>query len=427
MPEVQLPTEPLAVGQTPPPTLASADAQPGGDWATVSAAEERKFLEGLSEAYKADIPDPSAIPGVRQTAPAAAPASKPAAAAAPSVPRLTRPGTAPVAATAAPAAATSSPDAEADEAELAAPIPEFKGARAEQWKAVHTQKQEYLRRAVAAEDALKTFRTTAAEPYKQQLSALQAERDKYEAELARVALERSPKFQAEFQSQLSSITGKVSTLLPIDKQEAVSKLLAAPASDNRTSQLEKIMESLSPIKQRAFADAVVAYDAKVQERSDRISQSIQNWESDQQRAAAEREAKLAEARSIYGREHENMLKAFSIEGNQEHNTRVEQALAKARQSFEQDLPMSELAQITLKASLHPVITELAYKLSDRVGELEAEIARLRGSEPGVGSSAVEGGDRTVSADETAAEIAKYGSTGAALAADMARLGITLGT
>lgn len=422
--EIQLPPEPLSVAppQT-PVTLASPDAQPGGDWATLSAAEERKFLEGLEAAHQADIPAIGRALQPGQPAPAA-PAPTPAAKPTSTTPRLTRPGTAPATAT---PAAPPSPAAAEDEAELAAPIPEFKGAKAAQWESVHAQKREYLRRAVAAEDALKTFRTTAAEPYKQQLSTLQAERDKYEAELARVALERSPKFQAEFQNQLSSITGKVSTLLPIDKQDTVAKLLAAPASDDRTTKLERVMESLSPIKQRAFADAVVAYDAKVQERSDRISQSIANWESDQQRAVAEREAKLGEARSIYGREHENMLKAFSIEGNQEHNARVENALAQARKNFEQDLPMSELAQITLKASLHPVITELAYKLSDRVGELEAEIARLRGSEPGVGSAAPESGERMAGPDEAAADIQKYGSAGAAMAADMARLGITLGT
>lgn len=423
MPEIITPPPTLTTTPASPapvlPSATSADAHPGANWDQVADADQRGFLEGLSEAFKADAPDPAALPH-RPTPPTPTPPAR-STTPPPTTPRLTRPTTStPPPAPSTPTSPTPPPD---DVAELTQPIPEFKGAKAEQWKQVHEKARGYLQRAVAAEDALKNLRTAAAEPYQKQISTLQAERQKFESELNRVALERSPTFQAEINSKLQSVTGKVTTLLPLDKADGVVKLLSSPPSDQRTAQLEKVMEGLSPLKQRAFADAVVAYDGVVQERSDRIAASLANWEADQAKAAHERTVKLEEARGIFAREQAEMARAFAVEGNDEHNTRVTAALAEARKNFESDLPMPRLAQMTMRDALHPVLTELAYKLSDRVAELETELSRLRGAEPGVGPG---GGDQNTPAGDVEADIGKYGSVGAAIAADLARQGIPLG-
>ena len=131
-------------------------------------------------------------------------------------------------------------------------------------------------------------------------------------------------------------------------EDVENALVASTGADQRTAQLEKVMEGLSPLKQRAFADAVVAYDGVVQERSDRIAASLANWEADQAKAAHERTVKLEEARGIFAREQAEMARAFAVEGNDEHNTRVTAALAEARRNFESDLPMPRLAQMTMR-------------------------------------------------------------------------------
>ena len=319
------------------------------------------------------------------------------------------------------------PDAPAPtpEDELTAPIPEFKGQKSEDWKKLHEKARGHLQRAVAAEEALKRFREEAAKPYLSKIKELEESYEKADLELRRVAAERSPRLQKEFQARFDSIASQVSSLTPVDVREKVAALLSSPPSDARTSALEKVMESLSPLKQRAFADLVVRYDQVGEEKTAKIQESVANWEKDRTAQARALEARKAEIEQAFKTTSDGFVKRFTVEGADDFNRSVSDAVAAAqRDMFEEDVTPSRHSEIVIQSRLLPVISNLAVRQSEEIAALREELDRLKGASPSLGASGAPPDD--AAAPNPYDEVKKFGTAGAAMAARAIREGVVFG-
>lgn len=304
-------------------------------------------------------------------------------------------------------------------------IPEYKrGTTAEQWKAVHEEKASALRRAVAAEDALNRVKEESAKPYVAKLTEAQQQIDKLQGELERVAIERSPKFQAEFKQREEGLIGKLRGIVPSAEFDKVKGLMTAEPSDGRIGQLEEVMNNLSPLRQRQFADLISQHEQLVEERQNKIQSSVANWQKDQEMAVRDREGKLTEARQTFETVEKQYRDKYGATGDNDWDGQIESALAGARNDFEADLPMARLSEITVQARMAPVYANLAVKLADEIAELEGKVAKLRGAgpDPGSDTGAGEDGDGD---DDVGKLIERHGSPGAAFAESARRAGVPL--
>lgn len=253
-------------------------------------------------------------------------------------------------------------------------------------------KEEKAALAKQLEDLKKTATKTPAEDYEAKLKTLNEEREALSERLRLLDIERHPEFVKKYEGRINGVFDSVKNLVGTDGDRLVS-LLKAPESDYRNSQIDDIVEGLSPAKKAKLGALIVKHEEIQSERNAEINEAKSDYEAIRSRYQEEESTNtktaLEEANKTWSKVAEN-ARALEIfeprEGDDEWNTELNQRMDLARQIFNGENSEEDLAKAALWAAAAPKYRELLYAQVEVNKRLESELAKYRGAEPGVSSS-----------------------------------------
>jgi len=245
--------------------------------------------------------------------------------------------------------------------------------------------------------------------FESQLKALQEERDALSERVRLLDIERHPDFIKKYEGKISGVFDSVKNLVGTDGERLVS-LLKSPESDYRNSQIDDIVEGLSPSKKAKLGALIVKYDEINGERASELSEAkadydavISKYQQDNEegtKAALESATKTWQKVSSDARS----LEIFEPrENDEEWNSELNQRLSLAQQIFNGENSEEDLAKAALWAAAAPKYRELLYAQVEVNKRLQAELSKYRGSEPGVTSRATTGGSRPANTNAAKSE------------------------
>ena len=257
-------------------------------------------------------------------------------------------------------------------------------------------------------DELKAGKSTNPQ-FESQLKTLQEERDALSERVRLLDIERHPDFIKKYEGKITGVFDSVKNLVGTDGERLVS-LLKSPDSDYRNSQIDDIVEGLSPSKKAKLGALIVKYDEINGERASELSEAkadydavISKYKQDNEegtKAALESANKTWQKVSTDARS----LEIFEPrENDEEWNTELNGRLSLAQQIFNGENSEEDLAKAALWAAAAPKYRELLYAQVEVNKRLQAELSKYRGSEPGVTSKATSGGYRPANANAAKSE------------------------
>jgi hypothetical protein len=257
-------------------------------------------------------------------------------------------------------------------------------------------------------DELKAGKSTNPQ-FESQLKTLQEERDALSERVRLLDIERHPDFIKKYEGKITGVFDSVKNLVGTDGERLVS-LLKSPDSDYRNSQIDDIVEGLSPSKKAKLGALIVKYDEINGERSSELTEAkadydavISKYKQDNEegtKAALESANKTWQKVSTDARS----LEIFEPrENDEEWNTELNGRLSLAQQIFNGENSEEDLAKAALWAAAAPKYRELLYAQVEVNKRLQAELTKYRGSEPGVTSKATSGGYRPANANAAKSE------------------------
>ena len=233
--------------------------------------------------------------------------------------------------------------------------------------------------------------------FEEQLKTLQQERDALSERVRILDVERHPEFVKKYEGKINGVFDSVKNLVGSDGERLVG-LLKSPESDYRNSQIDDIVEGLSPSKKAKLGALIVKYDEINGEKASEISEAksdydaiISKYQQDNEQGT---KAALESATKTWQKVSEN-ARALEIfeprDGDDEWNGELNQRLSLAQQIFNGENSEEDLAKAALWAAAAPKYRELLYAQVEVNKRLQAELSKFRGSEPGVTSKATGGG------------------------------------
>ena len=257
-------------------------------------------------------------------------------------------------------------------------------------------------------DELKAGKTTNPN-FEAQLKTLQEERDALSERVRLLDIERHPEFVKKYEGKINSVFESVKGLVGTDGERLVG-LLKSPESDYRNSQIDDIVEGLSPSKKAKLGALIVKYDEINGEKAAEMSEAksdydaiISKYQQDNEQGT---KAALESASKTWAKVSEN-ARALEIfeprEGDEEWNGELNQRLSLAQQIFNGENSEEDLAKAALWAAAAPKYRELLYSQVEVNKRLQAELAKYRGSEPGVSSKATNPGFKSANVNNAKSE------------------------
>lgn len=245
--------------------------------------------------------------------------------------------------------------------------------------------------------------------YEEQLKALQQERDTLSERVRLLDVERHPEFVKKYEGKINGVFNSVKSLVGSDGERLVG-LLKSPESDYRNSQIDDIVEGLSPSKKAKLGALIVKYDEINSERASEISEAKSDYDAIISKYQQDNEegtkVALESASKTWAKVSEN-ARALEIfeprDGDEEWNGELNERLSLAQQIFNGENSEEDLAKAALWAAAAPKYRELLYAQVEVNKRLQAELSKYRGSEPGVSSKATNSGSRPANTNAAKSE------------------------
>ena len=245
--------------------------------------------------------------------------------------------------------------------------------------------------------------------FESQLKTLQEERDALSERVRLLDIERHPEFVKKYEGKINGVFESVKGLVGTDGERLVG-LLKSPESDYRNSQIDDIVDGLSPSKKAKLGALIVRYDEINGEKAAEMSEAksdydaiISKYQQDNEQGT---KAALESASKTWAKVSEN-ARALEIfeprEGDEEWNGELNQRLGLAKQIFNGENSEEDLAKAALWAAAAPKYRELLYSQVEVNKRLQAELAKYRGSEPGVSSKATNPGFKSANVNSAKSE------------------------
>ena len=242
-----------------------------------------------------------------------------------------------------------------------------------------------------------------------QLKTLQEERDALSERVRLLDIERHPEFVKKYEGKITGVFESMKTLVGTDGDRLVG-LLKSPENDYRNSQIDDIVENLSSAKRAKLGALIVKYDEINGEKSAEMSEAKADYDSIISKYQQDNEqgtrAALESANKTWTKVSEN-ARALEIfeprENDEEWNKELTGRLSLAQQIFNGENSEEDLAKAALWAAAAPKYRELLYSQVEVNKRLKAELAKLRGSEPGVSSKATNPGFKSANTNSAKSE------------------------
>lgn len=230
--------------------------------------------------------------------------------------------------------------------------------------------------------------------------AEQAVKDR-EAELERVAFERSPRFQKfvkEGDAELASAKSYVEGLKTEDGAEINPNVIDLAA---RTAGAKRVAILTDSGMDASTIAAVTSHLARADAINRDREAAIENWKENNVQYTAE-QTRAAEAKATQVKANEDKVFAEvgkkmaetlapfqKVEGNDDWNTGVDQRLKEAQEFFDGKKPLHETAQLIHEGIAGRVYKDAFEDLRTKYNDLVAENERTKASRPGAAATSQE--------------------------------------
>ena len=210
--------------------------------------------------------------------------------------------------------------------------------------------------------------------------AITKERDSLRSQLQAVAGERI--FDAESKPRRDAAISMAKQAVGTEQAARIEQLLAMGESTYRDNAIEEMLATLPPLRATKLTQAVANLDQLSAERASAAAQGGEMWQkrvadfnASQSRANEER---IAKASATFDSE----LKEWQSAGL------TPDEIASARSVYTgKDATLQDASRAALWGAIGPRVANVLQATQARVAELEGELAKLRGAQPGVGAAA----------------------------------------
>ena len=350
----------------------------------------QEMFDAMKAQAHASLDKPPAAPAATPPTPAATPA--PAPTATDKLPPLSQPKV---------PAAAEPPKPEPDEPEIPPPDTIKSTKAADDWRKADAMRRATIKEKKAAEAALKAAQAELEKLRKSPFSStevesLKKERDDLDARLRVLDIERHPKFIAHFTEKLKQQTAMAKTIVGKDRADAVETVLKMADSPQRTEQLDKLMEELSPSQQSRLGNVLGMLDMLAAERAAELDKSAQSRELliESERAESARQQVAFEAaftdELAAASATESGMAAFQQRGDDTAwNADLGNRVMLAKAIYAGRLPAQDRARAALWAATAPLLLQQNLALQQEAARLQGELARARngGAAPAPGAGA----------------------------------------
>lgn len=220
---------------------------------------------------------------------------------------------------------------------------------------------------------------------------LQEERDTLSERVRLLDIERHPSFVKKYEGKISSVFDSMKSVVGTEGDRLIG-LLKSPENDYRNSQIDDIVDNLSPSKKAKLGALIVRYDEINGEKSAEMSEAKSDYDAVISRYKEENDSNTASALESATKtwakvsQDARALEIFEPRDNDdEWNVELNGRLNLARQIFNGENSEEDLAKAALWAAAAPKYRELLYSQVEVNKRLTAELVKYRGNQPGVAS------------------------------------------
>lgn len=222
----------------------------------------------------------------------------------------------------------------------------------------------------------------------EQLTAIQKERDDLRARLEAVAVEKSPRFEAQFKPRFDAAVQQAKAAVGPEKAAKIEQLLSMPESSWRDEQLDQVIQDMgTTLRATKLTQAVADVDRLNAEKVQLAQRGSEVWKQWNQEATDAQQRQVQERNAQATNTFESELAIWK--GATELS---EDEVSIARNVFSGNgMTYKDMANAAMWGVVGPRMAQAALADKARVTELESELARLRGAQPGIkpdGSGAI---------------------------------------
>jgi len=236
---------------------------------------------------------------------------------------------------------------------------------------------------------LEELRKTIDPELQEKLKRAETEREELSSRLRLLDLERHPEFIKKYDEKISTVETSVKSLVGTDGEKLVS-LLKAPRSEYRDSQIDEIVESLTPAKKATLGSWLVRYEEIHSEKAAEVDQARKNYAEVASRYKTREAEGVKEAvnrsSQVWSKvvDSAKELEVFvPKEGDEAWNTELTQRQELAKQIFSGQNSEEDLAKAALWAAAAPKYRELLYAQIELNRRLQDQLSKLSSSSPTV--------------------------------------------
>lgn len=213
----------------------------------------------------------------------------------------------------------------------------------------------------------------------ERLTALQAERDSLRLQLQAVAGERI--FDAESKPRREAAIAQAKQVAGPEHAARIGELLSLNESTYRDNAIEELIATLPPLRAAKLTQAVADLDRLTAERALAAQSGNELFQRRISEAQAAQERQAAEHASRASATFDSELKDWESAG-----VTVEEVAAARSVYTGKDATLQDASRAALWGAVGPRVAAQLNEANARVAELEGELAKLRGAQPGVGAS-----------------------------------------
>jgi len=291
------------------------------------------------------------------------------------------------------------------------PEPEtFTSAKAADWKKLKEERQQWQTKASEMEKKFlesskelevikaKAAATDPSPELKKQIETITAEKEKYLAELERVALERSDRFNNAYKETFDSAISRAKESAG-EHAEKIEHLMQLPPSKWRKERIQEIAETVGDLDRATMAMAIAEYDRARSKKEDALKNSKENLaraqameaevqQRDQQLKEQNVSAAIASLMST-ARKHE----AFTVkDGDEEHNALVKANEMQLENFLRGKMSGNDVAALAIDGiEGRRLRDKVVTSLTQKVAELEAAVKEYQSATPGTSGKSAKPG------------------------------------
>lgn len=221
------------------------------------------------------------------------------------------------------------------------------------------------------------------------IEALRKQNEELQSQLEIVAIERSPKFQAQFANESNAIIAVAKQSLP-KIADKVAQILALPPGDYRAAEVESVSSDLSASQAAALNVALLDMDKLNYRKNNILTSQRDVWIREMRENESRRESEAKAQKDLWRQTFDQTLSSAQEhlaiyqkrEGDESWNTDVEASIDLAQRVYSgEDMEPVDLAKTALWAAAAPRLLAQNLALLQEIEKLKQQTGAISKATP----------------------------------------------